>query len=75
MALGFEVIGLAKIYWVLYALFYDNRAITDLAQINWFFLSDSALFPLKIKSTVLHLKTQMLRYISKGCPKFDEDSM
>ena len=30
MALGFEVIGLAKIYWVLYALFYGNRAITDL---------------------------------------------
>ena len=76
MALGFEVIGLAKIYWVLYALFYGNRAITDLAQINWFFLSESALFPLKkIKSTVLHLKTLMLRYMSKGCPKFDEDSM
>ena len=75
MALGFEVIGLAKIYWVLYALFYDNRAITDSAQINWFFLSESALFPFKIKSTVLHLKTLMLRYMSKGCPKFDEDSM
>jgi hypothetical protein len=47
MALGFEVIGLAKIYWVLYALFCGNRAITDLAQINWFFLSESALFPFK----------------------------
>ena len=47
MALGFEVIGLAKIYWVFYALFYDNRAITDLAQINWFFLSESALFLFK----------------------------
>ena len=45
MALGFEVIGLAKIYWVLYALFYDNRAITDLEEVNWFFLSGSALFP------------------------------
>lgn len=49
MALGFEVIGLAKIYWVLYALFYGNRAITDLAQINWFFLSESALFLFKNK--------------------------
>ena len=49
MALGFEVIGLAKIYWVLYALFCGNRAITDLAQINWFFLSESALFLFKNK--------------------------
>lgn len=49
MALGFEVIGVAKIYWVLYALFYDNWAITDLAQINWFFLSESALFLFKNK--------------------------
>ena len=26
---------------------YGLRAITDLAQINWFFLSESALFPFK----------------------------
>jgi hypothetical protein len=75
MALGFEVIGLAKIYWVLYALFYDNRAITDLAQINWFFLSESALFLFKNKINGSPSKNLMLRYMSKGCPKFDEDSM